>query len=318
MTVGRISAGLNRHGIATEIVSVTDKAHFPELPSGDLVHGFNAYHFYNYWVHKGSKSLPFMVTLTGTDLNHYLVEEPTRGRVLQALSNAKAIHVFNAKARDIIEQQVPVSKDKVFLIPQGIHEFTSDKIGAKKETGSFLFVLPAGIRRVKDVPAAISMLASLHAEEERIRLWIVGPIIEEDEGKKVQELVRQNADWVTYLGQLPHHEMGGIYASADVVLNTSVSEGQSAAILEAMSAGVPVLVSDIEGNRDIVTEGETGFLYPDVRGFILSARRLMESKELRARMGNAGKAYVKIRHSADKEIQLLANIYREILQAQVQ
>jgi glycosyltransferase involved in cell wall biosynthesis len=48
----------------------------------------------------------------------------------------------------------------------------------------------------------------------------------------------------------------------DLLWNGSLYEGQSNTILEAMSAGVPVIASDIPGNRDLVKHGETGFLYP--------------------------------------------------------
>jgi glycosyltransferase involved in cell wall biosynthesis len=313
VTVERISGGLKRQGIATEIVSVTDEDRFPELPPGDLVHGFNAYHFHKYWIRRGVSSCPYMITLTGTDLNHHLFDEQTKQQVIQSLSDAKAIHVFNTKARDLLWQEVPGVKGKSFLIPQGIHEFPNAEGRAEKEAGSFLFVLPAGIRKVKNVPAAISMLASLYERDSRIRLWIVGPVLEKEEGDKVRELVEQNAEWIRYLEQLPHMEMGGIYRCADVVLNTSLSEGQSSAILEAMAMGIPVLVSDIAGNRDIVSHGKTGYLYRDEYEFSQYVRRLMEDVELRKKMGSMGKEYVMNHHSVKKEIQALVSIYWQIV-----
>jgi glycosyltransferase involved in cell wall biosynthesis len=314
VTVERISEGVNRLGMTTEIVSVTEEDNFPQLPSGDLVHGFNAHHFYKYWIQRGSQSVPYMITLTGTDLNHSLFDEQSKDNIIQSLNEAKELHVFNTKARDLLWQEVPGAKEKTFLIPQGIPRLLPAEGNTEKEEGTFLFVLPAGIRRVKDVPAAISMLASLYKQEQRIRLWLVCPILEESEGSKVRELVKQNSQWIRYLGQIPHHEMGTIYRCADVVLNTSLSEGQSSAILEAMAAGFPVLVSDIAGNRDIVTHGTTGFLYGDEHEFALYARRLLENKALRIRMGHSGQEYVKNHHSAEKEVQSLADIYRRIVQ----
>ena len=46
----------------------------------------------------------------------------------------------------------------------------------------------------------------------------------------------------------------------DLLMLASGYEGQSNAIMEAMSAGVPVVASDIPGNRDLVASGETGYL----------------------------------------------------------
>ena len=52
---------------------------------------------------------------------------------------------------------------------------------------------------------------------------------------------------------------------ADVVLNSSDSEGQSNALLEAGALGCPRLARDVAGNRDIITHGQDGWLYGDTR-----------------------------------------------------
>lgn len=313
VTVKRISEGLQDFGISTEIVSITESNPFPTLPQADLVHGFNAYQFYRFWVHRGSSACPYVVTLTGTDLNHSLFHAKTKDAVIQSLFGSRAIHVFNEEARNLLWQAVPGLQDKTCIIPQGIHVFPPAAGHVKKEEGSFLFVLPAGIRKVKNVPAAISMLASLYEQDPSIRLWITGPILEKEEGNKVRSMVEQNARWARYLGQVPHREMGEIYRCADAVLNTSLSEGQSSAVLEAMSMGIPVVVSDIPGNRDIVPHGKAGFIYRNEEEFSRYARRLMESKELRQEMGTLGKEYVQAHHSFEAEIQAIVSIYRKVL-----
>ncbi|SEO72197.1 glycosyltransferase [Propionispora vibrioides] len=51
-------------------------------------------------------------------------------------------------------------------------------------------------------------------------------------------------------------------AASDIVLSTSRWEGLSLGLLEAMSAGLPVVASDVTGNRDAVRHGYNGYLYP--------------------------------------------------------
>lgn len=62
--------------------------------------------------------------------------------------------------------------------------------------------------------------------------------------------------------------MGGVldpvayFAAADIYLSTARWEGLSMAILESMAVGLPVVASDVIGNKDLVSVNETGFLYP--------------------------------------------------------
>lgn len=64
-----------------------------------------------------------------------------------------------------------------------------------------------------------------------------------------------------YHPALPRAELLSWLRQADVALNTSESEGQSNAVLEAMSLGVPVAARNVEGNADLIVHGSTGLLF---------------------------------------------------------
>jgi glycosyltransferase involved in cell wall biosynthesis len=53
-----------------------------------------------------------------------------------------------------------------------------------------------------------------------------------------------------------------VYQLFDVFLLTSFSEGISVTLLESMASSVPSVVTDVGGNREVVVEGETGYLVP--------------------------------------------------------
>ncbi|MDC3417981.1 glycosyltransferase family 4 protein [Aquibacillus salsiterrae] len=313
ITVKRISDGLNNLGIHTEIISMTEETEYTSIPDADIVHGFHAYTFYQFLQQLDEKPKSYVITMTGTDLNHFLFNERTREDVLQCLKDADAVHVFNNEAKQIVLKEIPEVADKLFMLPQGLSTFKPVDTLFKKEVDTFLFILPAGIRKIKNVPFAISSLAKLHKENPRIRLWLVGPILEEDEGTKVQHLVDANSDWVTYLGQVPHEQMGALYSLADCILNTSISEGQSSAILEAMQYGLPVLVSDNEGNKDIVKNLETGFIYHSEDQFLDYANQIMNNIRLRQVICANAKNYITKQHLDVDEAHVLLTIYKQIL-----
>jgi glycosyltransferase involved in cell wall biosynthesis len=68
-------------------------------------------------------------------------------------------------------------------------------------------------------------------------------------------------------------------------------EGQSNAVLEAMIAGLPVIATDIPGNRDLVIDGETGYLIPVGERFEFTRRThwLLDDESLRKQLGEAGR-----------------------------
>ena len=71
-------------------------------------------------------------------------------------------------------------------------------------------------------------------------------------------------DRVHFPGQVSQNELPEYYRAADLYISTSHSDGTSISLLEAFASGLPVLLSDIPGNREWVTKpGETGWLFQD-------------------------------------------------------
>ncbi|WP_409250832.1 glycosyltransferase family 4 protein [Bacillus sp. SCS-153A] len=313
VTVQRIADGLEDHGVETEIVSVTTNSTYTSLPNADLIHGFHAYKFYTFKQNLEDVSVPFVITMTGTDLNHDLFDENRRDKVLTCLEEASAITVFDHAAKATLTNELANIQSKIHVIHQGASDLKASHTKIQKKNGTFLFVLPAGIRKVKNIPFAIRSLKKLYQRYPQIRLLLVGPIIEEDEGRLVEQLVKENHEWVTYIGQLPHKEMGAAYQYADVVLNTSHSEGQPAAILEAMEHSLPVIASNNTGNSNIVTHGKTGYVYTNECEFLDYAETLLNNNELRQEFGKSAKSYILQHHSREYETQTLLSIYKEVL-----
>ncbi len=93
---------------------------------------------------------------------------------------------------------------------------------------------------------------------------------------------------VRLLGRLPPEQVRDHLQQADVFLLSSLSEGISNAVLEAMACGLPVVTTDCGGMREAVTDGVEGFVVPvrDSEAMAIALMRLWEDKELRQRIGN--------------------------------
>jgi glycosyltransferase involved in cell wall biosynthesis len=314
ITVQRIAEKLSKLNIQTEVVSITEGHNIKTLPSGDMIHGFNAYHFYKLKRNLSMKISHYVVTITGTDLNHDLFDQNKRKDVVQCVMDAEFVHVFSEEAKQLLIREVPPVTNKVVVIPQDTDEFEVESSSPFiKEKNAFLFVLPAGIREVKNIPFAINGLKDLQKEFPFIRLLLAGPILEEKEWQQVEKLIDENQQWVQYIGEVPHKRMGTIYQQADVLLNTSYSEGQSTAIMEGMASGLPVLVSKNNGNLSLVTHGSTGFVYEDIGDFYDFAKQLIQHQDIRTKLGRTAKEYIAKHHTNSNEAKSLLEIYKHII-----
>ena len=90
---------------------------------------------------------------------------------------------------------------------------------------------------------------------------------------------------------------------ADVLLHCADSEGFGWVILEAMTVGLPVVSSSVEGPKDIIQDGETGFLVPmgETSGYVKAVRSLLNSSELSQLIRKKGRESVEQKIFGAKE-----------------
>ncbi|MFN2386184.1 MAG: glycosyltransferase family 4 protein [Thermoanaerobaculia bacterium] len=151
-----------------------------------------------------------------------------------------------------------------------------------------------GASRVSFLIGTVGKLAAGRGHEEAIRALAALPagagilhVGKGDEEKKLESLAASLslADrnfWAGY----QEEELPALFRSMHVFLFTaSGSEQGQRAILEAMASGLPIVALDVPGVRDLVTEGEQGFVARDREGLVSGLRRLMEDPELRVRFG---------------------------------
>ena len=105
------------------------------------------------------------------------------------------------------------------------------------------------------------------------------------------------------------------YELADVSVLTSLSEGLSITILESMKHGVPVVVTEVGGNPEIVRQGRTGILVPpaDPRRFADAVVRLLRDPALRATFGREARRVIREEYGLERVVERYGRIYEEVL-----
>lgn len=113
-------------------------------------------------------------------------------------------------------------------------------------------------------------------------------------------------------GEKTQDELAVYLASADIFVLNSGYEGFSHQLLEAMIAGAPIITTAVGGNREIINQGENGFMvkYNDEFNLIEAIKTLWKMSELREQFVNEGKETVRhfsVTKMYDETIRLLAS-----------
>ncbi len=321
LTSERIQTGLKQMGINIDLLSLEDKDWERTLHHGlaihkySLVHGFHGLHFARV-LNKGPDlhRLPLVLTMTGTDINYDLAGKD-RDLVLQSMRIVKRIIVFNQQFEIEIAAAYPEFQSKLQLIPQGVCLEDSPVI-SREELGlqdkDFIFILPSGLREVKNIDLALDALSELWFEYREVRLLIMGAAIEEDYSDMILQRM-QDLPWVSYLGEIPHNQVKAYYQLADVVLNTSLAEGQPQAALEVMSLSIPAILTAVPGNLGIIEHGVQGFYAGNKSELLEAAQKLILDNNLKQVMGRAAAEMIQLKFQPETEFNAHAALYQSLL-----
>ena len=145
------------------------------------------------------------------------------------------------------------------------------------------------------------------------RLLIVGR--DDDAGTAVRARAQSAdiADKILFLGE--RNDVPDLLSASDIGLLTSHQEGFSNAILECMSAGLPMIVTDVGGNAEAVVDGQTGLVVPARNPVVLAAaiQRLSCDPQLRERYGEEGRRRATKYFGLDSCVAAYEALYRGLL-----
>ena len=133
------------------------------------------------------------------------------------------------------------------------------KLGWQKE---FVFLCNRSMEPQYGVDEVVKAFIQMAGQHPNARLLLLGVGSQE---QTLHKLVTDAglAHRVLFGGFATRNELPGIYRSADVFLSASHVDGSSVSLMEALACGKAALVSDIPSNREWVTHGQNGWLFPD-------------------------------------------------------
>ena len=213
-------------------------------------------------------------------------------RIFSAGSNVRLI-VQNKDDIKLLINLKLLSSEKIRLI-RGAGVNTTDFYSKNLSRKTPLIILPGRMLWDKGVGDFVRCAKRFYNLKINVRFALIG---EPDEHNPESVPEQQLKEWeesgcIEYWGK--KENMAEVYNMADLVCFPSYHEGLPLALLEAASCELPIVAYDVSGCREVVRDNENGFLVPfrDENGLFLAITKLIESPDLRRKMGLLGRQIV--------------------------
>jgi len=219
---------------------------------------------------------PLIVTIHGSDLRLALEKHGFLRKIFIYVCR-KAAHlncVSELQKKEMAQLNIRVNK--ISVIPMGV-DGAFLEVGKNRKMGlekrPFTILSNRNLLPIYNVFLLIRAIPMVLKEEPDTKFLIAGDGSEKENLEREAKNLNLNSS-VQFLGRVPHKEMPNLLAQSDIYISTSLYDGTSVSLLEALASGTFPVVTDIPSNRDWITDGKNGFLFPINEAGILASKIL--------------------------------------------
>jgi len=246
------------------------------------------------------KLLGFKIIVTVHDVENIDREKNPIKVSKKAYSLADAIIAHNTYSKESIARLYDIDRGKIFVIPHGNYvdyiRSIPDKTIARKRLNlngfKHVILFFGQIRKTKGLSTLLHAFREVLNQCDNVVLVIAGRVVEGDfspYGEIIRKLHLQDniRVWLKYI---PEEDVALYFSAADTVVLPYERIYQSGVLLMALSYGKAVIVTDIEGMKEIIEDGENGLLFPVGDSTTLARRilKLLQDQPLRLKLERQG------------------------------
>lgn len=261
------------------------------------------------------QTLPVVTTLHGTDItlvgNDPSYLETTRFGILQSDAVTTVSEALRRATLEQLALDRPIDVIPNFIDPRR-YEQVRGQPGARRwaHEGEKVLVHISNFRPVKRVEDVVRVFSRVHRRLP-CRLLLVG---DGPERARVEQMCRElgTCDRIIFTGNLPAVEE--VLVGADLFLLPSETESFGLSALEALACEVPVIATDVGGLPEVVSHGETGYLFPvgEVDAMADAAIELLSDPERHRRFAQAARRQAVERFSQDAVVERYRGVYERV------
>jgi glycosyltransferase involved in cell wall biosynthesis len=173
----------------------------------------------------------------------------------QEFECADSIHLLSSAARDSFVR-FGVPQEKIFINPCGV-DLGAFCPGPKRDN-VFRVIQVGGVNLRKGVVTALSAFADFKVPD--AQMWFVGGVLEGTEIEAVAAKFLSSR--VRFIKPVMQFELNDFYQQSSVFVLASLEDGFGMVVTQAMACGLPVIVTENVGARDLIEDGVNGFVVP--------------------------------------------------------
>jgi glycosyltransferase involved in cell wall biosynthesis len=176
-------------------------------------------------------------------------------REIKEYAEADFIAVPSFFVRDsFLARGVPA--DKIFLNPYGANKNFKTRAPVQKPNNKFRIIYLGTVSIRKGLIYFFEAIKSLGIPRDAFEVLIVGSV----NGEMNETLEKYRQDNWQVIGHIDHYQLPELLATCDVGVQPSLEEGLSMVIPQMMACGVPVIVTPNTGGKNIIEDGQNGFV----------------------------------------------------------
>lgn len=234
-----------------------------------------------------------VTSLRGSDVNRSDFSLIDNMLLQTALMLNDALVCVSLTAKYKLQKKYENKCSKFIFIPNGVaNEFfeIGKKIYLNNVNASLIFCTVSSLVKTKSINTIIEAVSCLKAD---FFLYVIGEGSEEENLKKLA-MSYDVEDKVKFMGYQSHNEIISTFKITDVFLFASVSEGRANVLYEALAAGLPIVASDIDANKELIDHENTGLLFKvgDPHDLVKKINRLIEDPELSKKLSKNAHQYI--------------------------
>lgn len=251
------------------------------------------------------------------DLGHLWWYTPFRTKVIRQIHRLASQVIANSTAvRNVLVNNFHVPSERVRIIRNGVDVERFERVRADRrelfpdpEDGTRLAIMIGNMHSsVKGHSDLIEAAKLICLEVPEIRFVLVG---DGQERPKLEEQVKNTGLENHFLFLGARRDIPKLLACAELCILPSRAEGLPNVVLEAMSAGVPVVATRVGGIPEVIEDGASGLLVPpqDPRALAEAILSLLRDRRMAARMGQTAHKRVQTNFSFERAVSEVEGVY---------